>query len=131
MLTTIMRIQSFVFAVYGVTFFLVSRDWPFDVLGDGDRLLVVGGRSKVPSSPNLPIKSWALAWASQDDGATWYEVTSLQKSTEGIFGMPNDQRPAGFRAVTAFGDGFVAVGGTGDGSAPVWTGTWNQKRAVS
>jgi hypothetical protein len=29
-------------------------------------------------------------------------------------------------SIVEFGDGFLAVGGTGNGSAPVWTGTWDE-----
>lgn len=96
-----------------------SFDFPFAILADGDRLLAVGVR--------FTGMSWAMAWTSQDGGTTWYEVTRESNSSEGLFGDPNDQRPAGFRGITAFGDGFVAVGGTGNGSAPVWIGTWNEE----
>jgi hypothetical protein len=96
-----------------------SRAYPLGVLSDGDRLIAVGVQ--------FPAWSAAIAWTSEDGSATWYEVTREANSTEGPFGDPNDSRPAGFRAVTLFGDGFVAVGGTGNGSAPVWIGTWNEK----
>jgi hypothetical protein len=93
------------------------------VLGDGNRLLVVGHQG----FGGLGGPSYAMAWASQDGGTTWYEITFEGYSIEGPFGTPSDQRPAGFHAVTAFGDGFVAVGSTGNPSAPVWMGTWNEK----
>ncbi len=96
-----------------------SNAFPFGVLADGDRLLAVGVQ--------FPARSAAIAWTSEDGSATWFEVTRESNSSEGLFGDPNDQRPAGFRGVTAFGDGFVAVGGTGNGSAPVWIGTWNEE----
>ena len=89
------------------------------VLGDGDRLLVVGMQ-------RLGTLGYAMAWASQDGGTTWYEVTFERDSIEGPFGEPSDQRAAGFTDVTAFDDGFVAVGSTGNPSAPVWTGAWNE-----
>ena len=98
--------------------------FPMDVISDGDRLLVLASSQRpVQDRPRI---SRALAWTSQDDGATWYEGAVLASTIDGAFGNVNDQRPAGWRAVTAFGDGFVAVGATGDGTAPVWIGTWNE-----
>lgn len=94
--------------------------WTFGVLSDGDRLLVVGVQ-------RLGNMGYAMAWASEDGGTTWYEVTIEAFSSEESFGVPSDQRAAGFAAVTAFGDGFVALGSTGNPSAPVWVGRWNEK----
>jgi len=94
--------------------------WQLGVVGDGDRLLAVG-------AARLTSATYAIAWASQDDGTTWYEVTFEGYTTEGRFSGPPGWEAAGFRAVTVFGDGFVAVGSTGNASAPVWTGTWNEK----
>lgn len=68
----------------------------------------------------------APIFASADGGLTWHEVATLDASAEGRFAGTVDQRPAGIRDLIALGDGFLAVGGTGNGSAPVWFGTWNQ-----
>ncbi len=108
---------------------LAEELWFWDAVWDGDRLLVVGVwfpelRSGEPPFPGL---SGPVAWASDDAGTTWHEIPISNKSDEGLFASTVDQRPSGFRDVIAFGDRFLAVGGTGNGSAPVWIGTWNEE----
>jgi hypothetical protein len=108
---------------------LAEELWFWSALWDNDRLLVVG--VWFPEYPfgeyPFPGSSAAVAWASHDAGATWYEAARISESDEGVFASTIDQRPAGFRDVIALGDGFVAVGGTGNGSAPVWIGTWTEE----
>jgi hypothetical protein len=67
----------------------------------------------------------ATILASADDGLTWYEVISIDSSPEGPYTAAVDQIWAGIRDLVAFEGGFIAVGGTGNGSAPVWVGAWN------
>lgn len=92
---------------------------------EGDRLATMG---YLVTGHAAGRRSFATAWASEDGGVTWFEVTRIGDPITGG-GYSVDAwlgEPAGFRDVTLFGDGFVAVGGTGDGSAPVWIGAWNE-----
>lgn len=108
---------------------LAKQLWFWDAVWDGGRLLAVG--VWFPEHPAgeypFPGQSGPVAWASDDTGATWHEIPISKTSDEGPFASTVDQRPAGFRDVIAFGDEFLAVGGTGNGSAPIWIGTWNEK----
>lgn len=89
-----------------------------EVVIDGDRIVVVGSDFKGVG--------YATVWASEDRGTTWYEVTSFARSESGPFGQETyDGGTTGFRAVTRFGGGLIAVGTSGNGDAPVWIGTWN------
>jgi len=92
---------------------------------DGDRLATMG---HLKTGYAWGQRSWAVVWASDDGGATWFEVARLGDPTTGG-GYAEDVNtggPAGIRGITVVGDGFVAVGATGDESAPVWIGTWNE-----
>lgn len=103
--------------------------WFWSVLWDGNRLLAVG--AWYPEFPTgeypFPGSHAAVAWASDDGGSTWYDVTRLTESGEGVFSSTFDQKFAGFRDVITTGERLVAVGGTGNGSAPVWIGTWGEE----
>ena len=66
----------------------------------------------------------AVVFASGDQGSTWQEVHSQSHSDEGVFLEGVDYRPAGVRDVRWFGGRVIAVGSTGNGSAPIWIGTW-------
>jgi hypothetical protein len=66
----------------------------------------------------------AVVFASNDDGARWQELFTRSHSEEGVYLEGIDYRPAGIRHLIGFGDRLIAVGSTGNGSSPVWIGTW-------
>ena len=98
--------------------------YPLAPVADGDRW-VLGSMEWTRQFTNRAPWGAALVFVSNDGGATWHEVATLGQSPEGQFEWIIDQGPPGIRSLIRFGDLFVAVGGTGNGSAPVWTGTWN------
>ncbi len=106
--------------------------WASDTGVTWERLGTITGLGYFPTLPVADGDRWVLGgmgnaasvFASNDHGATWHEITTFDRSPEGRFLDTVDQRPPGFRDLIRFGDVFVAVGGTGNGSAPVWIGTW-------
>ncbi len=91
-------------------------------VADGDRWVI----SALEATGRMPA-GVGVVFASDDGGRTWHEVAAFDSSVEGPYDGTVDQRPPGFRDLIAVGDGFLAVGGTGNGSAPVWYGTWTQR----
>ncbi len=94
--------------------------FPTAPLAEGDRW-VLGSMEFTGGSP----LGAALVFVSDDGGMTWHEVATMARSPEGPFDGTVDQRAPGIRDLIRFGDVFVAVGGTGNGSAPVWIGSWS------
>jgi hypothetical protein len=94
----------------------------FDALRSGDRLLMAGGEF----FGGMPLGA-AVVFASDDGGVTWYEVFTASASDEGPFDGTNDQSVPGIRSLVEFDGTILAVGGTGNGSAPVWIGTWDEE----
>jgi hypothetical protein len=96
------------------------------VLVDGDRILAVG--VEFPRFPTgeypFPGPLHAVAWVSDNGGASWGEAGWISAPGEDDYASTVDQRPAGFREVLRFGDRLIAVGGSGNGTAPVWIGIW-------
>ena len=69
------------------------------------------------------VVSSAVVFASEDQGARWQQVYSQSHSDEGLYLKGVDARPAGVRDLIWFEGRFIAVGSTGNGSAPIWIGT--------
>ncbi|NQV05144.1 hypothetical protein HQ535_01220 [bacterium] len=69
----------------------------------------------------------AVIFGSIDNGVTWFDVLYLYRSEEGPYGGANDQRPAGIRDLVEVDGKVIAVGATGNGSSPVWIGSWNDE----
>ncbi len=101
--------------------------WFWGGAADGDRLVVVGVWYLEYPFGEYPFAGQhaAVAWTSDDGGVTWYESSRIEESAEGVFSSTVEGRPAGFRDVIVLDGTLIAVGGTGDGSAPVWIGTWD------
>jgi hypothetical protein len=68
----------------------------------------------------------ATVFASADGGMTWQTVASIEGPPDDAYIGSVDQRPPGIRDLIKFGDLFIGVGGTGNGSAPIWIGTWQE-----
>jgi hypothetical protein len=101
-----------------------TRDiYPAAPVVDGNVWLVPALEVHGPPTTGRAVGS-AVVLASADAGTRWQQVYTQSHSPEGVYGEGIDHRPAGIRDAIRFGDRFIAVGSTGNGSAPIWIGAW-------